>query len=166
MYLSGHLLDNYSKQINDIGALTVYDIQGSPGSEEGGDEAHTAHEKTGAGQIFSVAGIINAVSVKLTKRSEKMAFFTLEDRTGEIECIVFSNKYTQFSSMIHVDSAVLVTGTVSEKDDDTVRILVNSVMKLTENNRYTAGNRNRAGEKRVSRRKSRKRRINYDRILR
>ncbi len=142
MYLSGHLLDNYSKQINDIGALTVYDIQGSPGSEEGGDEAHTAHEKTGARQIFSVAGIINAVSVKLTKRSEKMAFFTLEDRTGEIECIVFSNKYTQFSSMIHVDSAVLVTGTVSEKDDDTVRILVNSVMKLTENNRYTAGNRN------------------------
>ena len=65
-----------------------------------------------------------------------MAFFSLEDKFGEIECIAFPKKYNELYHEIHVDSAIYVEGTVSIKDDDPPKLLVNDILPLIEDKNY------------------------------
>jgi DNA polymerase-3 subunit alpha len=64
-----------------------------------------------------------------------MAFFVLEDKFASIECIAFPKVYERFSSHIRTDAAVTVSGTVSMRDDE-VKILVNAMQELIENDSY------------------------------
>ena len=66
-----------------------------------------------------------------------MAFFKLEDRFGEIECIAFAKQYSRFAPMIRIDSAVGVLGNLSFKDDELPRVLVSSILPLVDNSSYT-----------------------------
>ena len=65
-----------------------------------------------------------------------MAFFTLEDKTGEIECIVFPKKYNELYHHVHVDAAIAIDGTISLKDEEAPKILVNNILALQENKAY------------------------------
>ena len=76
------------------------------------------------------------MSQKTTKNDDRMAFFKLEDKFGELECIVFPKKYNEFYHDIFIDGAVYVEGTVSIKDDESPKILVNLLTALIENDRY------------------------------
>lgn len=127
MYLSGHMLDNYSEDIASFDVMPVSRILALNDDKDDGERDIESKQKV------SVAGMISSVSLKTTKKDEKMAFFKLEDRTGQIECISFANKYEQYSSMIHIDSPVFLEGTLSQRDDEDPKILVNFMMPLTEN---------------------------------
>jgi DNA polymerase-3 subunit alpha len=81
-------------------------------------------------------GIITSVTVKGTKSGKRMAFFTLEDRTAEMECIVFPNLFEELSPLLVRDSAVLVKGTISLREEEDAKLLVQSVEELIENNRF------------------------------
>ena len=67
-----------------------------------------------------------------------MAFFTLEDRYHELECIAFPNKYAAYASMIITDSAVVIEGSLQFREGESPKILVNSIFPLTENEKFTA----------------------------
>ena len=81
-------------------------------------------------------GIITSVTVKGTKNGKRMAFFTLEDRTAEVECIVFPNLFEELSPLLIRDSAVMVKGTISLREEEDAKLLVQSVEELVENNRF------------------------------
>ena len=66
-----------------------------------------------------------------------MAFFSLEDRFGEIECIAFSRVFARFEHMIRTDAAVWVTGTLSLREDEPPKLLVNGMDLLVENERFS-----------------------------
>ena len=66
-----------------------------------------------------------------------MAFFTLEDKYSSIECLVFPKVYEDVQSVIRVDSAVFVRGTVSLKDEE-IKIIANSVEELIEDHNFKA----------------------------
>lgn len=124
MYLSGHMLDNYSK---DIASRDTVFISHIIESDEDGNRGAEVRKKV------CVAGMISSVSLKTTKKEERMAFFKLEDRTAQIECIAFAGTYGQYSSAIHIDSPIYLEGAISQRDDEDPKILVNFIAPLTEN---------------------------------
>ncbi|MBQ8408705.1 MAG: DNA polymerase III subunit alpha [Clostridia bacterium] len=127
MYFSGHMLDNYAKHVEDLDVITTAELTET---DDSGELLYSDRDKV------SLAGIINAVSLKTTKNDDRMAFFKLEDKLGEVECIVFPKKYNELYHEIFVDAAVYVEGTVSIKDEEMPKILVNSLTPLADNDRY------------------------------
>ena len=127
MYFSGHLLDGYSKHIEDIDTVTIANIFEH---DEDGELIYADRSKV------KVAGIVNSVTLKSTKNDERMAFLTLEDKVGEIECIVFPKKYNELYHEIYVDAAIAIDGTISLKDEEAPKILVNNILSLVENKAY------------------------------
>lgn len=124
MSFSGHLLDGYSKHIAALPHTELVDLRDAEQSAHYPDK----HRVT-------CLGMIGNVTLKNTRNDERMAFFTLEDKFSSIECIVFPKVYERFSELIRVDSAVVIVGTISDRDDD-VKILVNSVRDLIEDASY------------------------------
>ena len=85
---------------------------------------------------MKTVGIITSVPVKGTKNGKRMAFFTLEDRTAEMECIVFPNIFEELSPLLVRDNAVLVRGTISLREEEDAKLLVQTVDELVENNKF------------------------------
>ncbi len=127
MYFSGHLLDGYSKNIEDIDNTNISDIVNE--SDDGESEFSDRDSVT-------VAGIITGVTYKTTKKDERMAFLTLEDKFAEIECIVFPKAYNKYYHEIRVDAAVVIHGSISLKEDENPKVIVNEISSLTENSLY------------------------------
>jgi len=127
MYFSGHLIDNFSLCAEAVNPTPIFDII-SDFETDGG--------KFTDRQTVKLTGIVTSVSRKTTKNGDEMAFFKLEDRLGELECVVFSKQYSRLSGYIYVDSALFVEGNLSYKDDEPPRVLVSNAALLVENSRY------------------------------
>lgn len=123
MYFSGNMLDEYSRHLELLKPEQIADYVG-----EDCDFA----EKAPA----SFAGMITSVTVKNTKAGDRMAFFTLEDRMAEIECVVFSRLYGEAAPQIRADTGVYVSGTISLREEEAPKLLVNRIEPLIENNRF------------------------------
>ncbi len=137
MYFSGQMLDEYSRHVEII--------KPQPLSELVGEELDLQDK-----QRVSVVGMINSVSQKTTKSGDRMAFFSMEDRFAEIECIAFSRVYAENSHLIRSDSAVWVTGTLSLRDEEPPKLLVNRMEPLIENTRFTDALAGRVSEENAS----------------
>ena len=128
MYFSGHLLDSYGSHIEELNVVPIPELSEK---NEDGETLYSDRDKV------QLAGIVSAVTVKNTKNDDKMAFFKLEDKYGDVECIVFPKKYNELYHEIFIDAALYVEGTVSYKDEDSVKILVNNISPLVENSKFT-----------------------------
>ncbi len=119
MYFSGHMIDSYSKHIEQLDTKNISDVL----------DSENVKEK----QLVRICGIVTAVTVKTTRKNEQMAFIRLEDRYGEIECLVFPNKYRDNRQHMRIDAPLYIEGTVSLREDEEPKILVNAVDELVDN---------------------------------
>ena len=119
MYFSGNLLDSYSEHISRLSPQKISDIIGN-------DEITDR-------QAVRLAGMITSVTVKTTKRNDRMAFITLEDKYGEIECIFFANQLERHADIVAEDNAVYVEGSISLREDEEPKLIVNKAIFLNEN---------------------------------
>ena len=126
MYFSGHLIDSYSSCIADLGVTPIVEIGGESAEDDGLPD----------GTRVKVAGIVSSVTAKITKKEERMAFVRLEDRYGEIECIIFPKIYRKYHELLHIDCAVYVEGIVQQREDEPARIIVNEIAQLLDNSSY------------------------------
>jgi len=134
MSFSGHLLDNYAKHIESLTLTPIPDILAA-----GDDEIIEDAENRSAfrdRQIVKVAGIVSGITHKMTKKEEAMAFFKLEDRYSEIECIAFPNKYAANAPLIMLDQGVLVEGSLQFREGEAPKIIIMTVYPLTENSNF------------------------------
>ena len=122
MYFSGHMIDSYSDNVSELPVEKISVIL----------DGETVCDK----QHVGICGIISSVTVKTTRKNEKMAFVTVEDRYGEIECLVFPNKYKDHYHQLRVDAAVYIEGTLSVREDEDTKILLNYIDELIDNGRY------------------------------
>ena len=97
-------------------------------------DPETVQEK----QAARIAGIVSAVTYKTTRKNEKMAFIRVEDRYGEMECLIFPGQLAQYAGLIHADAALLLYGNLSVREDEPVKMLVSGVEALIENSCYSA----------------------------
>ncbi|MBQ8311154.1 MAG: DNA polymerase III subunit alpha [Clostridia bacterium] len=123
MYFSGNMLDEYTKHLALLETQEIADIVG-----EDAELTERAYVK--------IAGMITSVTTKNTKNGDRMAFFTVEDRMGEIECVVFARQFAELSHLIRRDSGVYVGGNISLREDEAPKILVHRMEELVENNRF------------------------------
>ena len=68
--------------------------------------------------------------MKTTKNQSMMAYVTLEDDTGTMELLTFSNALGQYGTYLHENSAVIVTGRISIREDKDPQMVVNRVQPL------------------------------------
>jgi DNA polymerase-3 subunit alpha len=66
-----------------------------------------------------------------------MAFFTVEDRTGEIECIMFAKTYETLGHLARVDNAVFVQGNISVREEEAPKVLVSVAQELVDDEHFT-----------------------------
>ena len=122
LFFSGHLLDGYGLHIKSLNPQSIVEITG--GEEE--EDPDTLED----GAKVCVCGIISSVTQKTTRKGDGMAFATLEDRSGSLELVVFSKQYETYRRHIEEDNAVCVTGTVSRREGERGKILVNTAAML------------------------------------
>ena len=119
MYFSGNLLDSYSEHIKRLSPQRISDIVGN--------------DDIADRQYVKLAGMITSVTFKTTKRNDRMAFITLEDKYGEIECIFFANQLERHSDIVAEDNAICVEGNISLREDEASKLIVNKAILLCEN---------------------------------
>ncbi len=122
LFFSGHLLDGYGLHIKSLNPQSIVEITG--GEDE--EDPDTLED----GAKVCVCGIISSVTQKTTRKGDGMAFATLEDRSGSLELVVFSKQYETYRRHIEEDNAVCVTGTVSRREGERGKILVNTAAML------------------------------------
>jgi len=119
LYLSSHPLDPYETYLEER-AVAVKDLT-------------TAMDN----KTTTVGGVISTIRAINTKNGSKMAFVKLEDKSGEIELIVFPKAYDSLQDLLVQDKIVLVKGKVNAKDrdggaSDEVKIMANEIAEITE----------------------------------
>ena len=119
IYLSGHPMDDYRKLLKNTHVLPIGDLM---------DEEKRFQDD----QIVSVAGIIQTVKTKTTRNNSVMAYVTMEDDTASIEMLAFASVLGQYGGYIRDNSAVVVTGRLSLRDDKDPQILINRVRPISD----------------------------------
>ncbi len=125
MYFTGHILDDYAKHIEAIGVTPMMRLA-DPEQNAGLAERDRV----------TVAGLVTELSTKTTKNEERMAFFTLEDKLAGVECILFPKAYEKYSYLIRIGAPVFAVATVSRRDEEGIKLLVNAVGELIDDVSY------------------------------
>ncbi|MTA96560.1 MAG: DNA polymerase III subunit alpha, partial [Actinobacteria bacterium] len=84
-----------------------------PISAISGDEVHGNH----GDEVMTIAGLITGIQRKVTKQGASWAIVTLEDLSGAIDVMAFSNTYNQYATMMGEDVIVLVKGRVDRREE-------------------------------------------------
>ena len=123
IYLSGHPLNDYA----DILA-SLPDTAGKLSGKGGEENVEIGPQE---GDKVKIGGIITHVQRKLTRSgSGMMAYCTLEDTTGSIECMAFPSVFTKYSSLLNSDSKVIISGKLNVRDEQENMILIDDVQPL------------------------------------
>ena len=59
-----------------------------------------------------------------------MAFVTLEDLTGQIECLVFPRVYERYQPLLQEDEIVMMSGKLSIREEESPKLLADRIEKL------------------------------------
>lgn len=119
LYLSAHPLDKYD---------VFFEEQCHPFSivcQENDEKA------------VSVGGIITDVRTIITKSGSKMAFVKIENKSGDIELVVFPEPFKQYGGKLVVDNVIKCSGRVNAKDKNgnpttDVKVLADSIELISD----------------------------------
>ena len=130
LYLSGHPMDDYRAVLRKAQVASIGEILEC--FENGGDEF--ADE-----QQVRIAGIVQQVKMKTTRNNTMMAYVTLEDDVGAMELLVFSNTINQYGSYLSENTAVVVSGKISVRDEKAPQLIANQVWPMAQFTQQTGG---------------------------
>ncbi len=129
MYFSGHILDDYDEKLAELSPDRIADLKiTNPDDESDEDREKSYRDKS----RVRVAGVINARTVKETKKGDKMMFVTLEDKSADIEALVFPKQFSRYSDLLYGEEPLYVEGELSVEDDAAPKLLVSSCELLSE----------------------------------
>ncbi len=119
LYISSHPLDNYD---------AYFEEQTIPLSQVSQDID---------GKKVTIGGLVSTVRTIITKSGSKMAFVKIEDKTNELEVVVFPNLFEQVGAKLVQDAVIRVTGKVNARDRDgnlrsEVSIIADEVIEVSD----------------------------------
>ena len=123
VYITGHPLDDYRELLSALPFSTA-DMTSLEDSDDQG-----THEYLD-GLNVDMGGILVEVKGKATKKGAFMGFVTLEDLTGQIECLVFPKVYERYQGMMAADDLVVLSGRLSIREEESPKLLVERVTPL------------------------------------
>ena len=116
LYLTGHPIDQYLKELKHYTQGRLKDLH-----------------PTKRDQSISVAGLVVQGKVMTTKRGSKIGLMTLDDRSGRLEVMLFSEALEKYQHLIEKDSLVVVSGQVSFDDyNGGLRMSAREVLSLSQ----------------------------------
>lgn len=123
LYLSGHPMDEYRDKLRNTKVTALGDVLSSIAEGDGRfrDE-----------QFLQVAGVVQTVRMKNTRNNTMMAYVTLEDDSGSIELLVFSNSLNQYGSCLAENAAVVVDGKLSIRDEKSPQMLLDRACPIAD----------------------------------
>ncbi len=95
LYLTGHPIDRHLDELAQFTTCRIVDL------------------KPDRDQTVVVAGLIIAMRTMNTRRGDRMAFITIDDRSARIELAVFAEAYQQHRQLLAKDKLIVVEGEVS-----------------------------------------------------
>lgn len=105
VYISGHPLEKYLPYYKNA----TFNCSMLSDYEED-DEGVKTYNSVTSGQQVNFCAIISGIKKLTTKAGAIMAFVTVEDLYGSIDCIVFPNLYERIKHFLEVDKVVSVVG--------------------------------------------------------
>ncbi len=126
VYVSGHPFEKYSHRFSDCtfntGMLTDF------------EEDEETHDRTynlvKAGDPVMMGGIISAVKKISTKSGGFMAFITVEDLYGSVECLAFPKIYERTRSVIKQDAVVRIKGKIDIPAEKAPVVIIDTLEAL------------------------------------
>jgi DNA polymerase III subunit alpha len=117
LYLSSHPLDAYDRYLY----------------EQSHDISQLKPEQDGV--LVSIGGVITTVRTISTKNGDKMAFVKIENKTGEIELVIFPRVYEEYQRVLVQDKVVLARGKLNSKDrsgamTEELKVLADSITEI------------------------------------
>jgi len=95
LYLTGHPIERYVPELTRITDCSLVELK-------------PTHDRT-----VTVAGLVVGMRTMQTRRGDRMAFITLDDRTGRLELAVFADLFAQHRELLVKDTLLVVKGQVS-----------------------------------------------------
>lgn len=123
LYLSGHPMDEYRKQLKDSHVAPILRIMQSFENSDGlyRDE-----------QTVRIAGIVEHVKMKTTRSNSMMSYVTLEDDTAAMELLAFSNVIAKRGTLLKENTALVAEGRLSVRDEKAPQMVVNDLWPIAE----------------------------------
>ena len=119
LYISAHPLDHFDAYFQEQ-TIPLHDVT-----------------KDIDGRRVTIGGIISTVRTIITKSGTKMAFVHIEDKTNEMEIVIFPKLYEQIGGKLLQDAIIRITGKVNATDrEGNVRgepsIIADEVIEVTD----------------------------------
>ncbi|MBO4938410.1 MAG: DNA polymerase III subunit alpha [Oscillospiraceae bacterium] len=119
IYISGHPMDDYRPYLKNTHVIPIGELM---------DEESRYQDDS----IVSVAGIVQNMKMKTTRNNSMMAYVTVEDDTAGIEMLAFSNVLNQYGGYLRENSAVVITGRLSIRDEKEPQIVINRARPISD----------------------------------
>ncbi|MGM0556619.1 MAG: DNA polymerase III subunit alpha [Myxococcota bacterium] len=126
-YVTGHPLDPYVGELN-LHGVTNIEVVSSGKKVQNRDEV-------------TIAGVVTEMTERPLKSGDgRMAFVTLEDKTGHVEVLVFSRPFAEYEEVLKCDEPILIHGNVHEEGEGdalSYKVRANALERLQDARRKT-----------------------------
>lgn len=117
LYLTGHPVTQYIKELNRY---------------TGGGRISEAMP-TDWGKMATLAGLVVDARLRVTKKGNRVGIFMLNDRSGQISCMLFGETLNKFEHLLEQDKILIVTGQISHDDfNDGLKMSVRDIIELSD----------------------------------
>jgi len=99
-YLTQHPLDSHQETITRFATQSVLDLKELPEGAE-----------------VTVGGLVIGLRTILDRRNNTMAFVTLEDYTGTVDCVIFGSVFADVRQHVTNEAVVFISGKVSKRNE-------------------------------------------------
>jgi len=121
IFISGHPMEGLSHLTSKLQAVSISSVL------DGGEENGLSD-----GDTVTIAGVITSAKLRTTKRNTAMANIIIEDTTGAMELLAFSDVIEKSSIYLHEDQAVAAIGRISAKEKEDPKLMCREIIRLDE----------------------------------
>ncbi|MGL4208795.1 MAG: DNA polymerase III subunit alpha, partial [Candidatus Adiutrix sp.] len=117
-FLTGHPLARYEMELSVVSNVTAENVPKKADKSE-----------------VRIGGVVAKVQGKVGKNGKKFAYVTLEDLTGSVELLVWSDTYEKADALLVQDQVVLIVGQVDAGErggQANIKIIAKEVISLTD----------------------------------
>jgi DNA polymerase-3 subunit alpha len=118
-FITGHPLEKYADKLADFHAKTVEEVMVMKSTPRGGEE-------------ILVGGILAGVKSAKSRKGEMYAQGGLEDMTGKVNILIFSEAYKRLQEKMKLDVPVLVRGSVRAEEGSNATLTLSDITPLEE----------------------------------
>lgn len=131
MYFSGHPMEEYTDKIKKLTKYNIGDVLSSVHRDEDGNY-HAVEGGISDGDMIVICAAIASRKNKTTRANAQMAFLSLEDVYGMVECIVFPKVLTEYSPILQEDNLVAISCRLSVREDEEPKLLMQTAQPIDE----------------------------------